>query len=397
MSTSTSVFRASLQLSAELTGLIIDIPDQPIWTDSDINHLKSSRNSSLKHGAAKAWLGHLNALRWYAYNPFPERKADNVRFVAQNVESALIIEDDVDWDLRLRTHQIPLAARAMRRAHPSPSSRSFWPPPSATTWDLLWLGHCGDYFRPPRLSSVAHEVYSDPTVPAQRALQVDTQRFMRPLLSSSVVTPGHRVLHRSIRPLCSFGYAISRTAARRALAGLWSREDLADLPPSAQTPAISSAVARKASAARARGETGGGGGTQAFDVRLLESCRDLGTRCWTVNPELLHHSDDTRSQVRAASGEAQRPIDWQAEMARARGAPNVGCGVRKIVDNAAALSRRRGGAGATEQGRRRAAAVARMVALAAELGDVCPVSVGELEEMRSVILVDPRKDLHMLD
>jgi hypothetical protein len=34
-----------------------------------------------------------------------------------------------------------------------------------------------------------------------------------------------------------------------------------------------------------------------------------------------------------------------------------------------------------------------MVALAAELGDVCPVSVGELEEMKSVIVVDGRKDL----
>jgi hypothetical protein len=64
VSTSTSVFRTSLQRSAELTGLKIDIPDQPIWTDENISYLKSSRNSSLKRGAAKAWLGHLNALRW---------------------------------------------------------------------------------------------------------------------------------------------------------------------------------------------------------------------------------------------------------------------------------------------------------------------------------------------
>src|SRR6202012_6061613 len=88
VSTSTSAFRSSLQLSAELTGLKVDIPDQPAWSEHDISRLRSSENSTLKRGAAKAWLGHLNALRW---------------FLAQNVETALIIEDDVDWDIRLRT------------------------------------------------------------------------------------------------------------------------------------------------------------------------------------------------------------------------------------------------------------------------------------------------------
>jgi hypothetical protein len=223
---------------------------------------------------------------------------------------------------------------------------------------------------------------------------------MRPLAASANVPARHRLLHRSVRPLCSFGYAVSRPLALRALAGAWSREDLADVPPARRGPLLAAAVARKAAEARARGARGGGGGTDAFDVRLLESCRDLGVACWTVNPELLHHGDDTRSQVRAASGEAQRPRDRQAELARARGAPNVGCGVRKIVDNAAPLLDRPRGPGpavaaaAVVRGRR-AAAVSRMVALAAELGDVCPVSVGELEEMKGVIIVKGREDLPM--
>jgi hypothetical protein len=215
------------------------------------------------------------------------------------------------------------------------------------------------------------------------------------------VPAGHRLLHRSVRPLCSFGYAVSRPLAQRALeGGVWSREDLADLPPAAaqNQPLVAKAVARKRAEARARGERGGGGGTDAFDVRLLESCRDLGFACWSANPELLHHGDDTRSQVRAASGEAQRPRDRQAGLARARGAPNVGCGVRKMVDYAAPLVDRPKGAGAgaaAAAGGRRAAAVARMVALAAELGDICPVSVGELEEMKGVIVIKGRKNMPM--
>ena len=162
-----------------------------------------------------------------------------------------------------------------------------------------------------------------------------------------------------------------------------------------RAPPLAAAVARKAAEARARGEGGGGGGTDAFDVRLLESCRDLGVACWTVNPELLHHGDDTRSQVRAASGAAQRPRDPPADLARARGAPTIGCGVRKIDDTAAPLLDRPGRPGAAVARGRRAAAVARMVALAAELGDVCPVSVGELEEMKGVIVVKGREGLPM--
>jgi len=29
----------------------------------------------------------------------------------------------------------------------------------------------------------------------------------------------------------------------------------------------------------------------AYDVRVLEACRDLGMRCWSANPELFHHME----------------------------------------------------------------------------------------------------------
>jgi hypothetical protein len=53
-----------LQLAGELTGIAITIPDQPVWTDSDVEHMKSKSKSVLLRASALAWLGHLNALKW---------------------------------------------------------------------------------------------------------------------------------------------------------------------------------------------------------------------------------------------------------------------------------------------------------------------------------------------
>jgi hypothetical protein len=53
-----------LLLAGELTGLDITIPDQPVWTDADVDSLKSKQHSKVLKGSALAWLGHLNALKW---------------------------------------------------------------------------------------------------------------------------------------------------------------------------------------------------------------------------------------------------------------------------------------------------------------------------------------------
>jgi hypothetical protein len=66
VSKKTSHRKASLQLSANLTGLKLSIPDQPIWTDEDVEKFKAKQWSKIKKGSALAWMGHLNALRWYA-------------------------------------------------------------------------------------------------------------------------------------------------------------------------------------------------------------------------------------------------------------------------------------------------------------------------------------------
>lgn len=257
------------------------------------------------------------------------------------MDTALILEDDVDWDIHLRSVQIPLVAKAARTIMP-PKSKSgnplalvremnaqYWGNSSA--WDLLYLGHCGDYFnevsygglsdgsQPYNLSDTRHIVYNDPTLPAQTDLHPFTQELFNRLR-----LPEHsRVLHRSKFPLCSFGYAITRTAAEHLLK---------NLAPAQLAPK----------------------GPRAFDVALLHACikgnkdsssipnpwehpqlhPERGLRCWTLNSELFHHMPGT-SEIAAVgkslgelSEQGVPPVDLagQAQIVQRNETTNIGCG-----------------------------------------------------------------------
>ena len=268
------------------------------------------------------------------------------RFLKSGLETALILEDDVDWDIRLRSVQIPLAASAARQLlpparthHPLANFRSdgthYWGNHNA--WDVLYLGHCGDYFdevtedgpntarQSFNLSALPHVLYRDPTLPSR----TDLHPFTRMLFNLLRIPEKSRVLHRSKFPLCSFGYAVTRPAAERLLN---------DLAPPQYTK----------------------NGPRAFDVALLHACNKgtrppssmrnsntskwrpnrsprstqpaPGLRCWTLNSELFHHMPG-RSQIDeigVISGEQPGipPVDLaaQALVARRNETTNIDCG-----------------------------------------------------------------------
>jgi hypothetical protein len=116
--------REGLLLAANITELDITIPVQPLWTDKDVWKLRAKNVASLTRGSALAWLGHLNALQ---------------TFLASDYSTALIIEDDVDWDIRLRTVQIPVTASAFRSLTSNfdtneADERSYWG--NTSKWDI---------------------------------------------------------------------------------------------------------------------------------------------------------------------------------------------------------------------------------------------------------------------
>ena len=57
--------------------------------------------------------------------------------VASDLDTAMIIEDDVDWDVAIK-ERLPLISDAVgnfSRVDPSD------PAPYGRSWDILWLGH----------------------------------------------------------------------------------------------------------------------------------------------------------------------------------------------------------------------------------------------------------------
>ncbi|ORY13161.1 hypothetical protein BCR34DRAFT_481549 [Clohesyomyces aquaticus] len=322
--------RHALLQAANVTDIDLTIPKQPVWTEGDVTSFKNGVEKSVQRGSILAWLGHRNALQW---------------FLDSGLETALILEDDVDWDIRLRSVQIPLAASAARSMLPPPKSylpsfnsdanrTQYWGDPKA--WDLLYLGHCGDYFNEVtyeglkdsvkgfNISDLPHVMYNDPSLPVKSDLHPFTQS-----LFEAINVPAHtRIFHRSKFPLCTFGYAVTRAAAERLLD---------DLAPAKLRP----------------------NGPKAFDVAILHACNkgsgtpsptpknnpkphpdpklrykyaSPGIRCWTLNSELFHHMPG-HSQIAKIDEDQGRtvgipPVDFagQTQIEVRNETTNIGCG-----------------------------------------------------------------------
>ena len=87
------------------------------------------------------------------------------RIIERNVSTALVLEDDADWDVTFK-HQLTLLARGVRYvlAENSPDLAA----PYGTSWDMLWIGNyspslsrasCAD---PKRQDTVVRPTRGDP-------------------------------------------------------------------------------------------------------------------------------------------------------------------------------------------------------------------------------------------
>jgi len=191
---------------------------------------------------------------------------------------------------------VPLAAQAARSLF-TPAT-TYWG--NTNAWDVLWLGHCGDFLgeqaakhaHPDNLTSSAHVLYADSTLPARSDLHPFTQNFLNAL----GVPEQTRFLHASGNPLCTFGYAVTRAGA----AAIVDRISHVSRPEST-----------------------------AFDVSIMFGCRVSGLRCYSLNPEVFHHMPGT-SLVGTIDGAKSGlpPVDKAAvDQTRSRGeTANIDCG-----------------------------------------------------------------------
>ena len=206
----------------------------------------------------------------------------------------------MDWDIRLRSIQASLAAAAVRKLLNSSTLARRYPYGHPELWDILYLGHCSDYWydrsggfrdgyvEPENLTAMPHVRFTDTSIPQSSALHPSTKRLLREL----DIPEFTRLAHPSIFPSCTFGYAVSRFSAWRLLE-------------------MSGA---------AYGEN-----PEAYDVFVKKGCRRL--RCFSVTPELFHHRP-VSSLLGALDGSLLPPVDTAAvEQAQERHeTANIDCG-----------------------------------------------------------------------
>ncbi|KAF2179866.1 glycosyltransferase family 25 protein, partial [Zopfia rhizophila CBS 207.26] len=256
--------RKDLIYAANLTDIGITIPEQPVWTDDDLRAFRSEEKSRIRKGSALAWMGHLNTLKWYG------------TFITHCAPS-LTLEDDIDWDIRLCTSQIPLAAASIRQLLSNSTSSlnlaptTYWG--SLSSWEILYLGHCGDHFHASQLQKYPYQAYQNTSLPLLSHLDPKTAQF--------VTDPGlpefTRIAYRSYWPLCTFAYAVTCASAQR----------------------------------------------------ILEAYRYRDWECYTVNPELLHHVEGVCEIVNADFGFVKDGSDGNGNTEKARGTRNIACGARR--------------------------------------------------------------------
>ena len=137
------------------------------------------------------------------------------------------MEDDVDWDVRLKPllQDFAISSNSLLQSPPGanlnydklPSTSVPRSSPYGDGWDVLWLGHCGMEL-PEAGGVVVHE--HDVTVPEQRYLQSWDVNEVTPLQAY----PSHtRVVMRQRAGVCSLAYAVSQSGARQILYSLGLR------------------------------------------------------------------------------------------------------------------------------------------------------------------------------
>ena len=147
---------------------------------------------------------------WRAHLNFAQR------IVRERISTAIVFEDDADWDVSFRT-QLEQFAQGSRYISSKwskttdPKSKTEDPhSPYGDDWDLLWLGHCGINMHP---KDGRHFIISnDPTVPSPKR-RVNYQD----LPDMSGFSNSTRIVHRASSGVCLYAYALSLRGAQKMI------------------------------------------------------------------------------------------------------------------------------------------------------------------------------------
>ncbi|KAK0291926.1 hypothetical protein LTR91_003629 [Friedmanniomyces endolithicus] len=218
-----------MSLAAHFTGMQIDYIDGV--TEVDTRTLPPGGDPNAGLGVLGSWRAHLNVMR---------------KIVEENITSAMVFEDDTDWDIRIHSQMQDFARASRLLVQPLPGTPDqmldpTYPEPGeaqgaldfditkeTTTepttspygdidrWDIFWLGHCGARFpsASDKNTPIGRAVIlNDVTVPEKQ--HIDEQYGDKQLIQQY---PDHtRVVTRAHDNVCTLAYAISLPGARRVL------------------------------------------------------------------------------------------------------------------------------------------------------------------------------------
>ncbi|KAK5451470.1 hypothetical protein LTS15_008235 [Exophiala xenobiotica] len=259
LSTGESWRTRGLKAASDLVGLDFTIPIQPQNPPELVqafeNIGKDSGKTTPAHGSAMAWLAHIDLLKFV---------------IASGFETAFIVEDDVDFDVRLK-EQIRLVSDNVRQFVETPAHD---PRPYGANWDVLWLGHCGSAIEDDMPAMLK---YRDETRCKTEHYSGWSKHYLRDKLEDQ-----HRLVQTSVQTVCTFGYGVTRQSAPKILQLL------------------------------------GTGSNEAFDVSMSSFCRSGDLRCVVVNPQIMNHYEPAKdagylSPVHVGDGQGSSTGDMAFE------------------------------------------------------------------------------------
>ncbi|KAK5070589.1 hypothetical protein LTR51_007623 [Lithohypha guttulata] len=172
-----------------------DIPKKAIAETWDFNELPNSTHA--------AWRAHLNLLR---------------HIVNERIQTALIMEDDTDWDWFLKDQLDAFAESAGALQETGLRPRS----PYGDSWHALWLGHCR--LGPNSAPQDVHFLSNDITVPPVGFRHsIWRQGRIPPELFSNDT----RAVFRAHGGMCTYAYAITYEGAQKIITSLSLMADAA--------------------------------------------------------------------------------------------------------------------------------------------------------------------------
>ncbi|KAJ5381905.1 uncharacterized protein N7496_004333 [Penicillium cataractarum] len=142
------------------------------------------------------------------------------RMLDENIETAMIVEDDVDWDLHVRGVFTELSHNlAQQTLFPSLSPRSNQTiAPYGLDWDILYVGSAWDI--PNEENRPPHLLYHDPFAPTRDQTGGSYVNELEGWGAKVTNTSRHRLVAPSWYPVSTIGYAVTKKGAQKLLYNL---------------------------------------------------------------------------------------------------------------------------------------------------------------------------------